>query len=304
MKLLITGSTGLLGSSIRTQCEGLFEVSAPSRVELNLEDGVAVAKYISELQPDYCIHTAAHVYGLGGHRLHPNKALFLNSKIDINLISALSETNIEHFVYVGTVASYGYPYLTQPLVENDFMKGVPHAGEYGYAMAKRFGFDLASSLKLNGTSVTYAIMTNMFGPKDNFNDKTGHVIPSLIARGFTALESGSSLQVWGEETDSRDFLYSELAAKRIIQALNGRHDGLLNIGSGKERRIIDVAMIIKDYLGLAHLEMKHGGVNAIHKRTLDISLLENKFGEIPDEFESNLVKTVDWYRANQAVARR
>jgi GDP-L-fucose synthase len=304
LKLLITGSTGLLGSSIRTQCEGLFEVSAPSRVELNLEDGVAVAKYISELQPDYCIHTAAHVYGLGGHRLHPNKALFLNSKIDINLISALSETNIEHFVYVGTVASYGYPYLTQPLVENDFMKGVPHAGEYGYAMAKRFGFDLASSLKLNGTSVTYAIMTNMFGPKDNFNDKTGHVIPSLIARGFTALESGSSLQVWGEETDSRDFLYSELAAKRIIQALNGRHDGLLNIGSGKERRIIDVAMIIKDYLGLAHLEMKHGGVNAIHKRTLDISLLENKFGEIPDEFESNLVKTVDWYRANQAVARR
>ncbi len=304
MKLLITGSTGLLGSSIRTQCEGLFEVSAPSRVELNLEDGVAVAKYISELQPDYCIHTAAHVYGLGGHRLHPNKALFLNSKIDINLISALSETNIEHFVYVGTVASYGYPYLTQPLLENDFMKGVPHAGEYGYAMAKRFGFDLASSLKLNGTSVTYAIMTNMFGPNDNFNDKTGHVIPSLIARGFTALESGSSLQVWGEETDSRDFLYSELAAKRIIQALNGRHDGLLNIGSGKERRIIDVAMIIKDYLGLAHLEMKHGGVNAIHKRTLDISLLENKFGEIPDEFESNLKKTIDWYRANQAVARR
>jgi GDP-L-fucose synthase len=304
LKLLITGSTGLLGSSIRTQCDSLFEVSAPSRIQLDLEDGVAVARYISELQPDYCIHTAAHVYGLGGHRLHPNKALFLNSKIDINLISALSETNIEHFVYVGTVASYGYPYLTQPLVENDFMKGVPHAGEYGYAMAKRFGFDLASSLKLNGTSVTYAIMTNMFGPNDNFNDKTGHVIPSLIARGFTALESGSSLQVWGEETDSRDFLYSEIAAKRIIQALNGRHDGLLNIGSGKERRIIDVAMIIKDYLGLANLEMKHGGVNAIHKRTLNISLLENKFGEIPDEFESNLMKTIDWYRANRAVVRR
>ena len=304
MKLLVTGSTGLLGSSIRAQCDGLFEVSAPSRIELDLEDGVAVSRYISDLQPDYCIHAAAHVYGLGGHKLHPNKALFLNSKIDINLISALSETSIEHFVYVGTVASYGYPYLTQPLVENDFMKGVPHAGEYGYAMAKRFGFDLASSLKLNGTSVTYAIMTNMFGPNDNFNDKTGHVIPSLIARAIAALESGSPLQVWGEETDSRDFLYSEIAAKRIIQALNGRHDGLLNIGSGIERRIIDVAMIIKDYLGLAKLEMKHGGVNAIHKRTLDISQLENRFGQIPDEFESNLKKTIDWYRANREVARR
>ncbi len=304
MKLLITGATGLLGSAIRSQSDGPFEVFVPSRSELDLEDGVAVAKYVSRLRPDYCIHTAAHVYGLGGHKLHPNKALFLNSKIDINLISALSETSIEHFVYVGTVASYGYPYLSQPLIENEFMKGVPHAGEYGYAMAKRFGFDLASSLKLNGTSVTYAIMTNMFGPNDNFNEKTGHVIPSLISRAFLAIESDLPLQVWGEETDSRDFLYSEIAAKRIIQALQGRHDGLLNVGSGKERRIIDVAEIIKDYLGVAGLEMKHGGVNAIHRRTLNISLLEDKFGEIADDFENNLKKTIDWYRVNRETARR
>lgn len=304
MKLLITGSSGLLGSAIRAQSEGMFEVFSPPRHELNLEDGVAVNRYISDLRPDYCIHTAAHVFGLGGHKLHPNKALFLNSKIDINLISALSETDIEHFIYVGTVASYGYPYLTQPLVESEFMKGVPHAGEYGYAMAKRFGFDLSSSLKLNGASVTYAIMTNLFGPHDNFNDKTGHVIPSLISRAFIALDNSSPLQVWGEETDSRDFLYSEIAAKRIIQALNGRHDGLLNIGSGKERRIVDVANIIKDYLGITNLEMKHGGVNAIHKRTLNIALLEGKFGVIPDEFEQNLKKTIDWFRENREIARR
>ena len=304
MKLLVTGSSGLLGSAIRSQSDGPFEVFSPTRTQLDLEDGVAVAKYVANLRPDYCIHAAAHVYGLGGHKLHPNKALFLNSKIDINLISALSETTLEHFVYVGTVASYGYPYLSQPLVEGDFMKGVPHAGEYGYAMAKRFGFDLASSLKLNGTSVTYAIMTNMFGPNDNFNDKTGHVIPSLISRAYLALENNKPLQVWGEETDSRDFLYSEIAAKRIIQALNGRHDGLLNIGSGKERRIIEVAEIIKDSLGIRGLEMKHGGVNAIHKRTLDISVLEDKYGEIPDDFDVNLKKTIDWYGANRETARR
>jgi GDP-L-fucose synthase len=184
------------------------------------------------------------------------------------------------------------------------MKGVPHAGEYGYAMAKRFGFDLSSSLKLNGTSVTYAIMTNMFGPNDNFNDKTGHVIPSLISRAYLALESKKLLQVWGEESDSRDFLYSEIAAKRIIQALNGRHDGLLNIGSGKERRIIEVAEIIKDFLGVKGIEMKLGGVNAIHKRTLDISLLEDKFGDIPDDFENNLKKTIEWYGENRVIARR
>jgi GDP-L-fucose synthase len=304
LKLLITGSKGLLGSALKSQSEGLFDVFSPDRKELDLEDGPAVTKYVVELQPDYCIHAAAHVYGLGGHKLHPNKALFLNSKIDINLISALNETGLEHFVYVGTVASYGYPYRTQPLVESDFMKGVPHAGEYGYAMAKRFGFDLSSSLKLNGATVTYAIMTNLFGPNDNFNDKTGHVIPSLIARGYQALDKASPLQVWGDESDSRDFLHSDIAAKRIIQALNGRHDGLLNIGSGKERKILEVATLIKDYIGISKIEMKHGGVNAIHNRILDIGLLESKFGAIEDDFETNLKITIDWFRTNKEIARR
>jgi len=292
-----------LGSALRAQSEGLFEVYAPNRQELDLEDGLAVSKYLAKVKPTYCVHAAAHVYGLGGHKLHPNKALFLNSKIDLNLISALSEINIEHFVYVGTVASYGYPYKSLPLTEIDFLSGVPHAGEYGYAMAKRFGFDLSNSLKLNGTSVTYAIMTNMFGPNDNFNHQTGHVIPSLISRAFLAKEQSVPLQVWGEDTDSRDFLFSEIAAKRIIQALNGRHDGLLNIGSGNERTILDVAEMVKDIVGVASLEMKHGGVNAIHNRTLDISLLESKFGFIQDNFEANLIKTINWFRENRDSAR-
>lgn len=303
MKILITGAAGLLGSALKAQSIGLFEVYAPTRQELDLEDGLAVSKYLAKVRPTYCVHAAAHVYGLGGHKLHPNKALFLNSKIDLNLISALSEINIEHFVYVGTVASYGYPYKSLPLTEIDFLSGVPHAGEYGYAMAKRFGFDLSNSLKLNGTSVTYAIMTNMFGPNDNFNHQTGHVIPSLISRAFLAKEQSVPLQVWGEDTDSRDFLFSEIAAKRIIQALNGRHDGLLNIGSGNERTILDVAEMVKDIVGVVSLEMKHGGVNAIHNRTLDISLLESKFGSIPDDFELNLQKTIKWFMNNRDSAR-
>lgn len=304
MKLLITGASGLLGTAIRLQSEGLFDVFSPTRKELDLQDSVAVDDYVSSLQPDYCIHAAAHVFGLGGHKLHPNKALFLNSKIDINLISALSETKLEHFIYVGTVASYGYPYRTQPLVEADFMKGIPHAGEYGYAMAKRFGLDLSNSLKLKGTSVTYAIMTNMFGPMDNYNEKTGHVIPSLISRAFLAKEQNLALQVWGEESDTRDFLYSDIAAKRIIQALNGRHDGLLNVGSGTERKIVDVARLIAKYVGVPNIEMKHGGVNAIHNRTLDISLLESKFGSTEDKFEVNLFKTIDWFQANRENVRK
>jgi GDP-L-fucose synthase len=304
MKLLVTGATGLLGSAITHQAKDFFEVHSPSRSELDLEDSSAVNDYVKALRPDFCIHAAAHVFGLGGHKLHPNKALFLNSKIDLNLISALSEIPLEHFVYVGTVASYGYPYKSQPLQERDFFQGVPHAGEYGYAMAKRFGFDLAASLKLNGTTVTYAIMTNLFGPRDNFNEKTGHVVPSLIARAFEAKTKNIPLQVWGDDNDSRDFLYSEIAAVRLIQALNYKYDGLLNVGSGKERRILEVAELIQKYVGVPALEKNHVGVNAIHNRILDVSSLESNFGVLPDEFESNLIKTVNWYESNMKVARK
>ena len=83
MKILITGAAGLLGSALKAQSEGLFEVYAPTRQELDLEDGLAVSKYLAKVKPTYCVHAAAHVYGLGGHKLHPNKALFLNSKIDL-----------------------------------------------------------------------------------------------------------------------------------------------------------------------------------------------------------------------------
>jgi GDP-L-fucose synthase len=293
-----------LGSALSSQSQGMFEVFSPSRHDLDLEDSLAVQDYVSWLQPDYCIHAAAHVYGLGGHKLHPNKALFLNSKIDLNLISALSESKLEHFVYVGTVASYGYPYISQPLSENDFLSGTPHAGEYGYAMAKRFGFDLSNSLKLNGTTVTYAIMTNLFGPNDNFNEKTGHVIPSLIARAFSSKKEKLPLQVWGDSNDSRDFLFSRVAATRIIQALSYRYDGLLNIGSGQERKIFDVAEFIGNEVGVLGIVNKNGGVNAIRNRTLDISLLEMKFGSIEDNFESNLAETISWYKDNFESARR
>jgi GDP-L-fucose synthase len=293
-----------LGSALSSQSQGMFEVFSPSRHDLDLEDSLAVQDYVSWLQPDYCIHAAAHVYGLGGHKLHPNKALFLNSKIDLNLISALSESKLEHFVYVGTVASYGYPYISQPLSENDFLSGTPHAGEYGYAMAKRFGFDLSNSLKLNGTTVTYAIMTNLFGPNDNFNEKTGHVIPSLIARAFSSKKEKLPLQVWGDSNDSRDFLFSQVAATRIIQALSYRYDGLLNIGSGQERKIFDVAEFIGNEVGVLGIVNKNGGVNAIRNRTLDISLLEMKFGSIEDNFESNLAETISWYKDNFESARR
>ena len=303
MKLLITGSGGLLGSAIRSQSDTQYEVLAPTRADLDLEDPVRVRDYISLHKPNYCIHSAAQVYGLGGHKLHPNKALLVNSRIDLNLITAFNEIGLEHFVYIGTVASYGYPYKSLPLLESDFFQGVPHSGEYGYSMAKRFGYDLANSLKLNGTTVSYGVMTNLYGPKDNFNEKTGHVIPSLIARGLTAAQKNRKLEVWGSQGDSRDFLYSEIAATRVLQILNSQYEGLINIGSGVERKVFEVAEFIANYLNLPGISIKSGAVNAIHNRTLSISTLENLFGKIDSNFEDTLINTINWLKENIKSAR-
>jgi GDP-L-fucose synthase len=303
MKLLITGSGGLLGSAIRTQSDTQYEVLAPTRGELDLEDPVRVQEYINLHKPDLCIHSAAQVYGLGGHKLHPNKALLVNSRIDLNLITSFNEIGLEHFVYIGTVASYGYPYKSLPLLESDFFQGVPHAGEYGYAMAKRFGYDLSNSLKLNGTTVSYAVMTNLYGPNDNFNEKTGHVIPSLISRGLKAKKESKKLEVWGSEGDSRDFLYSEIAATRILQILNSRYEGLINIGSGVERKVFEVAEFIANYLSFPGISIKTGAVNAIHNRTLSIETLENLYGKIHPNFEKTLSTTIDWLAKNLNSSR-
>ena len=304
MKLLITGSGGLLGSAIRSQSDSQYEVLTPSRGDLDLEDPVQVREYVNLHKPNLCIHSAAQVYGLGGHKLHPNKALLVNSRIDLNLISSFNEFGLEHFVYIGTVASYGYPYKKLPLLESDFFQGVPHAGEYGYAMAKRFGYDLANSLKLNGTTVSYAVMTNLYGPKDNFNEKTGHVIPSLISRGLKAKKEGKKLDVWGSPGDSRDFLHSEIAATRILQILNSRYEGLINVGSGVERTVFGVAEMIANYMNLPGISIKSGAINAIHNRTLCITTLENLYGEIDPNFEDTLTSTIDWFELNLNSARR
>jgi GDP-L-fucose synthase len=146
-------------------------------------------------------------------------------------------------------------------------------------------------------------MTNLYGPNDNFNEKTGHVIPSLISRGLTAKKENKKLEVWGSQGDSRDFLYSEIAATRILQILNSRYEGLINVGSGVERKIFEVAELIASYLRLPGISTKSGAVNAIHNRTLSIATLVNLFGKINPNFEETLFTTIDWLIKNLDSSR-
>lgn len=303
MKLLITGGSGLLGTALTKLASKEYEVLAPTHSDLDLENFEAVSSFISTNKPDLCIHAAARVLGLGGHKLFPNASLLINSRIDINLISAFQSEPPKHFIYVGTVASYGYPYVSNALNEDNFFDGLPHIGEYGYAMAKRFGFDLASSMKDLGTSVTYAIMTNLFGPNDNFNNRTGHVIPSLISRSYESAKNKTPLEVWGKTTDTRDFLYSENAARRLLQALGAKHDGLLNIGSGIERSIESVVKSISHHFEIKDISLNNSAINSISHRVLDISKLETFFGYMPDTFEADLLQTMKWYSKNRTLAR-
>jgi GDP-L-fucose synthase len=303
MKLLVTGGSGLLGTAIRSAWAGSYEILLPTRSELDLEDSEQTMRYILKNLPDYCIHAAANVFGLAGHKLNPSQALLVNSRIDINLISALHKAPPKSFLYVGTVAAYGYPYRTERLNESDFLLGLPHSGEYGYAMAKRFGLDLSNSLKELGVKVTYAIMTNLFGPNDNFNETSGHVVPSLISRAVRARDEKRVLEVWGRKTDTRDFMYSGTAASILLRLIETNFEGRVNVGSGFERSIESVVEIICDELKISSVNYNENVLNSIRHRVLDTKFLAETIGQVDDQFEKNLRSTINWYLENSHSAR-
>ena len=304
MKILVTGSRGLLGSAVCDLAKVEFDVLRPSRSELDLYDLGATKAFLELERPDVVIHAAASVFGLGGHKLHPSHALLANSRIDVNLISALHAFPVKKFIYIGTVASYGYPYNGNHLNEKDFLRGLPHSSEYGYAMAKRFGFDLTNSLIEIGTETNYVAMTNLFGPGDNFNSKTGHVIPSLISRGVQASRLGETLEVWGNPTDTRDFMYSYSAAKRILQLIPTNELSLVNIATGVERSINMVVEILVNHLGIKAVKYSPSSFPSISHRVSDISSLISICGTQREDFVDQIKSTIDWYMENEDAARK
>lgn len=244
MKIWVTGASGSLGQELVRGLKDTIPDSvilAPSRSEMNLGDRESVRNFVSQHQPTHVFHLAARVFGIAGHKEQPAASLIENTLIDHSVLSALLEFPPVWVYYSSTVAAYGYPYQSIPLVEGDWLNGNPHGSEMGYAYSKRHSISYLEMLhSISGTKFVYGLSTNLFGSGDRFLEGRGHVVISLLEKAARIYNSSDPLEVWGDGTASRDFLSTKAAAGLLIDLVD-KHLGIVNIASGKEIFIKEIA---------------------------------------------------------------
>lgn len=305
---LVTGAGGVLGRAVIEQLAqlGVPQVLAPTRTELDLLDAQATEAYFSLHRPDTVIHLAATVFGLAGNMKNQVRAVIENSAINHHVLSAVAKYPAERFFFAGTVASYPYPYTTMPLREDQFFLGLPHSGEFGYAMAKRHAF---SYLRILGEEIglkyTYGVFTNLYGEHDRFDVSGGHVIPSLISKAHSAALTGTPFEVWGDGTAERDFLHAEDAARAVMLCLtsNGLRN-LVNISSGQAVSIKEITDCIAVEAGVTDIRFNADQPVGIKTRVVDNSQLVSVGFAPRISISAGLARTFKWYRENQVGIRQ
>ena len=298
----VTGGAGFLGSYVleKLAARGAKDVFVPRIEEFDLVRPEAIQRLLDEARPDLILHLAAHVGGIGANRAHPAEFFYDNLMMGVQLIHEAWKRGVQKFVALGTVCAY--PKFTPvPFREDDLWNGYPEETNAPYGLAKKMLLVQAQAYRQQyGFNTIFLIPVNLFGPGDNFDLESSHVIPALIRKCVEARDRGEpEVAVWGDGSPTREFLYVEDAAEGILLAAE-RYDGSepVNLGSGREIRIKDLAETI------ARLTEFPGKIvwdaskpNGQPRRALDTSRAEALFGfraQMP--FEEGLRRTIEWYR--------
>lgn len=306
--LLITGSRGVLGTALIKilQSEGFTQLLTPKRHEMDLLDPISTQTYFSRHRPQAIIHLASLVLGLGGNLKYQLRSAIENTSINNNIFSSIQKYPVKNFFYAGTVASYPFPYHSLPLTEKVFFEGLPHYGEFGYAMAKRHAYTYLRILSEEiGLRYTYGIFTNLYGEHDRFDPENGHVIPSLIAKAYESSKSQEALVVWGDGTAERDFLHAKDAAKAILLCLDqDDENSLINISSGIGVSIRYLAETLATIAKIPRLIFSTDKPAGIPRRIVDNKKLVQSGFIQSISIEDGLSNTYKWYLSNIGNIRR
>lgn len=308
VRLLITGAGGVLGKAViaHLQDEGFTQLLTPNKLELDLLDPISTQAYFRDNQPKAIIHLAATVFGLAGNLKFQMRSALENTAINNNLFTQLQHFPIERLFFAGTVASYPFPYKGMPLVESMFFDGLPHYGEFGYAMAKRHAYTYLRLLTEElGVHCTYGIFTNLYGPHDRFDVEHGHVIPSLIVKAYESVTTNQPFNVWGDGLAERDFLHAKDAARAVLFCLDHNKDNsLVNISSGQGVSIRHIAETIASAAGISDVCFEPEKPVGIPVRVVDNSELVS-LGFVPSiSIEEGLSSTFEWYVSNIESIRK
>lgn len=308
-RFCVTGGAGFLGSFVveKLRQRGATDIFVPRKRDYDLVDPQAIRRMLEDARPDVIIHLAAHVGGIGANRMHPAEFFYDNLMMGVQLMHQAWQRGVEKFVAIGTVCAYP-KYTPVPFKEDDLWNGYPEETNAPYGLAKKMLLVQAQAYRQQyGFNAIYLLPVNLYGPRDNFDLETSHVIPALIRKCIEAQEQGlPEVVVWGDGSPTREFLYVEDAAEGIVLATE-KYNGPepVNLGSGMEIRIRDLAEMIRRLTGFkGRLVWDTSRPNGQPRRALDTTRAERYFGfKAQTPFEEGLKRTIAWYRENRQVVR-
>ena len=301
-KVTVTGGKGFLGSYIleKLQQRGCKNIAVANLPEYNLTNMTDIQRMYREQKPDIVIHLAAVVGGIGANRKNPGKFFYENAIMGIQLMHEAYLNNIEKFIAIGTICAY--PKFTPvPFREEDLWNGYPEETNAPYGLAKKMMLVQSQAYRQQyGFNSIFLLPVNLYGPRDNFDPKSSHVIPALIKKCVDAVNQGKNeIVVWGSGKPSREFIYVEDAAEGILLAAEKYHKGdPVNIGAGFEIKIKElVNLIVKltEFSGKVNWDTSKP--DGQPRRMLDTSKAEKEFCfKAKTSFEDGLIKTIEWYK--------
>jgi len=303
MRILIFGSKGLVGSSLNKilSKNNDYEIISSSREDTDLFNSADTLKKINSVQPDIIINAAARVGGIYANDTYRSQFLIENLKINLNILEACLGNPSIKIINLGSSCIYPLE-APNPIGEENFMNGKLEPTNSPYAMAKLTAIELGNSMKLQyGTEVVNLMPTNLYGPNDSFSDMDSHVIPGLIHRMHSAKENHlEEFKIWGTGKPLREFLYVDDLSKAIEFIINKNiSENILNIGSGEEISIKDLASLIKETIGYnGELLFDSTKPDGNPRKLLDSSRFNNYGWKSSVKLKDGLIETYKWYLEN------
>jgi GDP-L-fucose synthase len=307
-RIIVTGGAGFLGQSVveRLRARGCTEIVVPRSREFDLTQPDAIEALFSRYRPQVVFHLAAVVGGIGANRDNPGRFFFENAIMGIQLIEAARRHALEKLIVAGTVCAYP-KFAPVPFNEDALWDGYPEETNAAYGIAKKALLVQCQAYRQQyGLNGIFLLPVNLYGPRDNFDLHSSHVIPALVRKALEARDAGlDELVVWGDGSATREFLYVDDAAEGFVAAAE-RYDGAepVNLGSGEEIAIRDLVGLIGGLCGFGgRIVWDMSKPNGQPRRKLDTTRAERAFGFVAGtNLREGLQRTIAWYEREGARA--
>lgn len=301
-RICVTGGGGFLGKAVcaRLDSIGVRNVFVPRRREYDLTQSSDVDRLFDKARPDIILHLAAEVGGIGANERNPGRYFYANMAMGLHLIEASRIHGLEKFVQVGTVCAYP-KFCPVPFVEKDLWQGYPEETNAPYGVAKRaLSVMLDAYRRQYGLNGVYVIPANLYGPNDNFDLETSHVVPALIRKFLHAVEKSDRIvDCWGTGRVTREFLYVEDAADAVVRAAALLDDcDPVNLGTGREISIAELAALIARHSGFkGEIRWNQNRPDGQPRRRIDTSRAKDLLGwSATTTLDDGIAKTIAWWK--------